>query len=227
MKTKFFMAIAIAVVTVMTASAQPQRGQLVQGLNRQEERQVNRSGGFSLPMGKLDEKQREEFQKIRTAQMKENTQFRNLLREKRAKLEVLQTADKPEMKEINKVIDEIAAIQAQEMKSQAANRQKIRSLLTEEQRVRFDAIGANRGDMRSEMGNRRFGNENFRSEMGRFRSGTEGFRPGMSLFRSESESFRPGMGGMRPDARFNRQVPPEGRGIRGQMPERIDNKDSK
>jgi Spy/CpxP family protein refolding chaperone len=50
------------------------------------------------------------------------------------------------MKDINKAIDEIAAAQAQEMKTMAASRQKIRSLLTEEQRVHFDArtAGADR-----------------------------------------------------------------------------------
>ena len=142
MNTKFLMAIAIAVVTSLTATAQPQRGQPYSSLNPQQVRQPYRSEGFSMPLGNLDEKQREELQKIRTAQMKESTQFRNQLREKRAKLEVLQTADKPDTREINRVIDEIATIQAQEMKAQAASRQKIRSLLTEEQRVRFDAMSA-------------------------------------------------------------------------------------
>ena len=85
---------------------------------------------------------------IRTEQLKERTQTDNLLKEKRAKLESLQTADKPDLKEINKVIDEITALQAQKMKSQAASRQKIRSLLTEEQRALFDARGAHRGKRR-------------------------------------------------------------------------------
>ena len=202
MNTKFLMAIAIAVVTSLTATAQPQRAkpQAYSGLNPQEVRQPFRTGGFSMPLGNLDEKQRVELQKIRTTQMKESTQFRNQLKEKRAKLEVLQTADKPDMREINRVIDEIAAVQAQEMKAQAANRQKIRSLLTEEQRVRFDAMGANREGMRSGMGDMRQGRGN----------------------------MRPGMGNMRPDARSEWQtpsLPPEGgERFRGQRPERPDNK---
>ena len=201
MYTKFLMAIAIAVVTSLTATAQPQRGQPYSGLNPQEVRQPFRTGGFSMQLGNLDEKQREELQKIRTAQMKENTQFRNQLRENRAKLEVLQTADKPDMREINRVIDEIAAIQAQEMKAQAANRQKIRSLLTEEQRVRFDAMSANREGMRSGMGNRRPDTGNMRFGMG---------------------NRRPGMENMRPDARMERQTPPPAGGerFRGQRPDR-------
>ena len=145
------MAIAIAVVTSLTVFAQPQRGQPYSGLNPQEVRQPFRTGDFSMSLGNLDEKQREELQKIRTEQIKESTQFRNVLREKRARLEVLQTTDKPDTREINKVIDEIAAVQAQEMKAQAANRQKIRSLLTEEQRALFDARGAFQGNNRPDI----------------------------------------------------------------------------
>ena len=154
MKTNIFMAIAIAAVTSLTATAQPQRMQPYSGKSPNEVRQImrqveetrrpesnemRRTGGFSLERLNLDEKQQEEIKKIQLEQAKERTKTRNLLREKRAKLEVLQTADKSDLKEINRLIDEIAAIQAQQMKSQAAARQKIRSLLTEEQRVRFDS----------------------------------------------------------------------------------------
>ena len=108
-----------------------------------------RPEGFTVSERNLDDKQREEIGKIRMEQIKERTQTRNLLTEKRAKLEVLQTADKPDMKEINKVIDEIAAVQAQQMKAQAASRQKIRNVLTEEQRTYYDArIGNMTSNMR-------------------------------------------------------------------------------
>jgi len=138
------MSIAIAAVTSLTIYAQPQRMQPYSGKSPQEVRQVIRTESLSTPEGSLNDKQREEIKKIRMEQLKERTKTRNLLREKRAKLEVLQTADKPDMKEINKLIDEIAAIQAQELKSQAASRQKIRSLLTDEQRAVFDARGGKR-----------------------------------------------------------------------------------
>ena len=175
MKTNFLMAIAIAIVTSLTANAQMQRTQPYSGKSPQEVKQVMRPEGFSLPAQNLTDKQREELMKMRTEQLKERTQMRNQLREKRAKLENLQTADKPDMKEINKVIDEIAAIQAQEMKSQAANRQKIRSMLTDEQRIRFDAQGGNRGNMRAGEGVRPQGREGVRPNEG-FRFGREEFR---------------------------------------------------
>ena len=149
MKTKFFMAIAIAAVTTLMVNAQPKMMQPYSGQNPQTVRRVMRPEGFTVPERNLDDQQREEIMKIRTEQLKERTQTRNLLNEKRAKLEVLQTADKPDMKEINKVIDEIAAVQAQEMKAQAASRQKIRSLLTDEQRAYYDAQAVNRGNQPS------------------------------------------------------------------------------
>ena len=155
MKTNVLMTLAIAVVTSLTVSAQPQKMQPYSGKSPKDVPQVMRPEGFPMLEGSLSEQQREELKKIRTEQLKERTQTRNLLKEKRAKLETLQTADKPNMKEINKVIDEIAAIQAQEMKAQAASRQKIRSLLTEEQRVHFDARCADRGNMRAAPGHNR------------------------------------------------------------------------
>jgi Spy/CpxP family protein refolding chaperone len=151
MKTNVLMALAIAVVMSFTLSAQPQRVQPYSGKSPREVTQVRTPENFSLPVNpsSLSEQQRADLQKIRAEQLKERTQTRNLLREKRAKLEVLQTADKPDMNAINRLIDEIAAIQAQEMKAQAASRQKIRSLLTDEQRATFDARGANREDLQT------------------------------------------------------------------------------
>jgi len=145
------MSIAIAAVTSLTIYAQPQRMQPYSGKSPQEVRQVIRPEGLSIPEGSLNDKQREEIKKIRMEQLKESTKTRNLLREKRAKLEVMQTADKADMKEINKLIDEIAAIQAQELKAKAASRQKIRSLLTDEQRTFFDAQSGKRENVHPEV----------------------------------------------------------------------------
>ena len=162
MKTNFFMAIAIATVSTLMVNAQSQNVRPYSGQNPQVVRRVIRPEGFTFPERNLDDKQREEIRKIRSEQLKERTQTRNFLNEKSAKLEILQTADKPDVKEINKVIDEIAAVQAQEMKDQAASRQKIRNLLTEEQRVYFDAQAANRGNMRQNRNVRAMNDNRFR-----------------------------------------------------------------
>ena len=176
MKTNVLMAIAIAVVTGLTINAQPQRIQPWSGNSPAEARRVFPREEFTMPDGNLNDQQREEIRKIRTEQMKERTRTGNLLKEKRAKLEVLQTADKPDIKEINRVIDEIAAIQAQKMKAQAAGRQKIRSLLTEEQRAIFDARSANRGNMRPDIRAVRPGDRQVRPGDRQIREGNNRFR---------------------------------------------------
>jgi Spy/CpxP family protein refolding chaperone len=144
--SQFIIGVFIAAITSFTVYAQPQRMQPYSGKSPQEVRQVLLPEDLTHQAGSIDDKQREEIKKIRMEQLKERTKTRNILREKRAKLELLQTADKPDMKDINKLIDEIAAIQAQQMKANAANRQKIRSLLTDEQRAVFDARGGKNND---------------------------------------------------------------------------------
>ena len=164
MKTNVLMSIALGVMTSWAVNAKPQRMQPYSGKSPQEVKQVVRHEGFSMPIKNLDEKQREELKKIAMEGAKENLKTRNLMKEKHAKLEVLQTADKPDLKEINKVIDEMTAIQAQEMKDKAANRQKIRNLLTEEQRVLFDAHFANKDKMQFQRKVRAMGAERFRPQ---------------------------------------------------------------
>ncbi len=146
MKATILLAIAITIGSVLNVSGQQQEGKSRADKQPREMKRTNRSDGFVFRQ-ELDDKQREEIRKIRTGQMKERTQTHNLLKEKRAKLEVLQTADKVDQKEINKTIDEIASIQAQRMKAEAANRQKVRSMLSEEQRILFDARSGERTRM--------------------------------------------------------------------------------
>ena len=156
MKANILLITAIMAVSSLSVYAQPQNARPYMGKSPQEIKRPARPDGFSY-YGALSEEQRAEIKKIRTEQTKERTQIRYMLKEKQAKLEVLQTADKPDMKEINKTIDEIASIRAKEMKNQAAARQKIRSLLTEEQRVYFDAAQANKGQLDKRRQNHQFG----------------------------------------------------------------------
>jgi len=65
-----------------------------------------------------------------------------------AEMRKLEHADKPDNAAINKMIDEIAALDAKIMKERNAHRQQIRALLTEEQRVAFDTQGGGRGQGR-------------------------------------------------------------------------------
>jgi Spy/CpxP family protein refolding chaperone len=67
------------------------------------------------------------------------------MQEKSARLNTLKSADKQDLTAINKVIDEITAIKANLMKKQAAHHADVSKLLTDEQRVHFNARQGERG----------------------------------------------------------------------------------
>jgi len=121
---------------VFMAFAQP-------GPGRGEGRRWSDDGpGFKakcMNLPNLTDEQKEKMAELRTENMKVLLEKRNLVHEKMAKLQTLQTADKADMKAINALIDEIAEVKADMAKQRAAHRQQIRSLLTDEQRVIFDS----------------------------------------------------------------------------------------
>lgn len=87
----------------------------------------------------LTEEQSAELQKARMERQKKQTETQLLVTEKRARLNTLQVADKTDMRAINSVIDEIASLQAAQMKANAAFQNTYRNMLTPEQRVTYDA----------------------------------------------------------------------------------------
>jgi Spy/CpxP family protein refolding chaperone len=87
---------------------------------------------------KLTEDQKSKMADLRLALKKELLPLKNQLGEKQARMRTLETADKPDMGDINKLIDEIATIKANMAKKQAAHKQDIRKLLTDKQRIIFD-----------------------------------------------------------------------------------------
>ena len=87
----------------------------------------------------LSEEQQEQIKTLRIKRMERMQSLRNQMAEKKARLRTLSTADKVNMTEINKVIDDIGAMQTQMMKLKEQHRQEIRKMLNDEQRVMFDA----------------------------------------------------------------------------------------
>jgi Spy/CpxP family protein refolding chaperone len=86
----------------------------------------------------MTEEQKAKMKDLHIAFYKEAKPLRNQLGELKAKQKTLSTADNPDMKAINANIDEITKVMNQLMKSRAAFRQKVRALLTDEQRMWFD-----------------------------------------------------------------------------------------
>lgn len=87
----------------------------------------------------LTDEQKEQIKDLRVELMEEMLTLKNKMGEKAARLRTLQTAAKANMSEINKAIEEIGKLRTEIMKLKAACHQEIRSLLTDEQRVFFDA----------------------------------------------------------------------------------------
>lgn len=93
----------------------------------------------------LTDVQKQKIDGLCLAHKKEMTSIKNQINEKRAHLKTLQAADKADMTAINKTIDEISALNADLMKKGAANKQSIRDLLTEKQKITFDANAGKHG----------------------------------------------------------------------------------
>ena len=87
----------------------------------------------------LSDAQRVQVEKWQTEMQKEVTQLDNQLREKQVRLQTLETQRVANMKAINQNIDEQTKLLAKQMKLKAGYKQKIRTLLNEEQRAQFDA----------------------------------------------------------------------------------------
>jgi Spy/CpxP family protein refolding chaperone len=98
---------------------------------------LSAQGGPALP--NLTAEQKSQIEKLRTSHQKEMQQLKNEEGENRARFQTLMTADKPDMAAINKNIDEFGKIKTDMMKKDALHTQSIRALLTEEQKLVFDA----------------------------------------------------------------------------------------
>ena len=69
----------------------------------------------------------------------------NQIREKKAHLNTLRTADKPDMNQINSTVEEIGKLKIEKAKIHEASHQEIRKVLTDEQRLQFDKKGGHYG----------------------------------------------------------------------------------
>lgn len=93
----------------------------------------------------LSEDQKSQIDALKLEHQKNMLQSKNQLNEKRAKLQTLETAEPADLKAINKTIDEMAVIKTSMVKQRAEHKQKVRSLLNEEQRIKFDLHASKRG----------------------------------------------------------------------------------
>jgi Spy/CpxP family protein refolding chaperone len=87
----------------------------------------------------LTKEQQEQIKALRVELMQTMQPLRNELGEKKAQFRTLTTQEKVNMNKVNQLIDEMGKLHTKMMKLKASHQQSIRQLLTDEQRVFFDA----------------------------------------------------------------------------------------
>ena len=88
----------------------------------------------------LSDEQKERAKEIHLASAKAVKPLLDQLRELKAHHQTLVTAESANLKAINKSIDEISSVEAKIAKEKAKFHQEFRSILTEEQRMKFDQM---------------------------------------------------------------------------------------
>lgn len=131
---KITILLAALVMVSAAAMAQPRDG--VKGKEKMEMAQHHKKA--MIP--DLTDEQSEAIKAIKTKGKKQTLPLHNQLGEKRAQMKTLSNADNPDLIQIDALIDEMSALQADLMKIKARQKQEIRALLTEEQRLAFDTM---------------------------------------------------------------------------------------
>jgi Spy/CpxP family protein refolding chaperone len=153
LKNKLWITAAIMAFVVISTDVMAQRGQ--RNFNRTGMRQGNGQGLMQnqrnfeaaqrcFTMLDLTAEQQAQMKTMRVKHMEQMLPMRNQRQEQRAKLQTLRTAKNIDMKAINSLIDEMADLKANQMKTGEVHRQEIRALLTDEQRILFDSFSGKR-----------------------------------------------------------------------------------
>lgn len=148
--------LAIVLLVGMSLSASAQRGQRGQGYGYQNSGQgfnQNRQFAGNCAYMQLSEDQLAQVTKLQLTLTENNLSLQNELDVMRAQMQALRTGDKQNLKDISNLIDDMSATQAQIRKNTAKHQLAVRALLTDDQKVMFDARQGNRGNR----GNRSFG----------------------------------------------------------------------
>jgi Spy/CpxP family protein refolding chaperone len=113
------------------------------GYKKHKQGQMRKHGeGQGIPG--LTSEQLVKMQKLKLAHKKEALPLRTKMQAKRLDMETLVLED-ADLKKINAKIEQIGKIRIELQKKRMAHRMGVRKLLTEEQRIRFDAKGFGHG----------------------------------------------------------------------------------
>ena len=142
MKTfPIFKTVAIALTLFgLTGITLAQQGARKNNSDRMEKmREQRQQGKWMSAIPDLTDQQKEQVREVMMETRKEMLPLQNQMREKRALLRTLRTAENADMNAVNTMAEEISGIRAEMMKTRLASEQEIRALLTEDQRIIFDS----------------------------------------------------------------------------------------
>ena len=148
MKTRIFSLVIVAIFFISTTGfAQQNRNVNGHKMDAKKKemmmkRHVHKKSVFQ---NFFTEEQRETMKNMRMETAKKVKPLRNELRELMAHQKTLTTADNADLKDINKNIDKLSDVKAKIAKLSAAQHQQVRSLLTDEQLMRFDYMKGKHG----------------------------------------------------------------------------------
>ena len=94
-------------------------------------------------MNDLTQEQKDQLKALRLQEMKAMTQYKNQLNEYKAKLKILTTGDNVNLKDVDKVIDQMGKVKLEMAKNKLSHRMNVRALLTDDQKVMFDMHAMN------------------------------------------------------------------------------------
>lgn len=168
MKKQFLAIVGCVFFLMMVTDVAAQRGRNAfrqQGPARYAASVGEKPGQLGVCQGldDLTPEQMEQIRELNLSRMEASALHRANMDELQAKKRGLMMGQNPDMAEVDRVIDEMSAMRAQWMKDNAAHRQQVRNLLTDEQRIVFDSQTAGRPAMRSMNRSGQSGNR-----MGRF-----------------------------------------------------------
>jgi len=149
MKSKRLAMMLVALIALTSVSVAQSSEKGTQDVkHRKEITQRHGDRGKDRADNFFTEEQKEQIKALRLEAATKIKPLRNELRELKAHQQTLETANKADMKAIYKNIDNIAEVQAEIQKIMAEQQQSIRSLLTEEQLLKFDAMKGKMRDKR-------------------------------------------------------------------------------
>lgn len=152
--TTLIAAFALIALVSFDASAQNygRRNARINNMQADETNDVQSSGmGFGRGdctsfIPDLTEDQEAQILKLRNKHLRNAELKRAEIGEKQARLNSLRLAENQDVKAIDKTIDEMSSLQASLMKAREAHRREVRDLLSDDQKVWFDArAGQGRG----------------------------------------------------------------------------------